>query len=231
MQDQPPSETLELRGRIIEFGSVWGEVVGCHKHAETRVYGGGGGGTNGNSSPVSIGSRVTVVQEFFLKPHDGGPERAVALRGVDVPIRDGQAVTMVSAKVQGVEGYYWVRLVNHTADRVWTIADSGDVVEGLAVPWPGKGPAGRLMVAFIFIAPLVLFRWWGLLLGPIAIMITGLGQWIYGGRVRRKLAAQLDDHCAAIVKWTFAAWASRQVDSVKQVTVSTDPAAPLPSLS
>lgn len=230
MQDQRPSETLELRGRIIEFGSVWGEVVGCHKHAETRVYGGGGGGTNGNSSPVSIGSRVTVVQEFFLKPHDGGPERAVALRGVDVPIRDGQAVTMVSAKVQGVEGYYWVRLVNHTAERSWIISDSRDVVDGLGFYFKNR-KGTDLLLWIIIIAPVVLLGWAGLLWSFIALIVISTVNWSHQRRARRNACAQFDDHCAAIVKWTFAAWASRQGDSVKQVTVSTDPAAPLPSLS
>jgi hypothetical protein len=127
-------QPFEFERHRVDFFSLTGEVIGSQKRSETRVYGGGGGGTNGNAAPVSIGSTVTVVQEFFLKRPDGD-EAAISLRGVDALLRDGQTVTMISARLDGAEQGHWVRLVNRDTKGVFTVLSPGEIFDAWKM-WP-----------------------------------------------------------------------------------------------
>ncbi len=116
-------------GRQVEVRTVTGVVVGTHKHAETYVSGGGGGGAAGNTSPVSISSTVVIKLDFFIKRDDNQQEEAIQLRGVDIPLRDGQKVTMISGEVKG-QSEHWMRLVNHNANQVfWRTWDAPSAVK------------------------------------------------------------------------------------------------------
>jgi hypothetical protein len=119
-------KNFEHKGKQVEFRSVTGEVAGAHKHAETYVSGSGGGGStfngHGRTSPVRINSTVVVKQEFFLKPGNGN-QIPVQLSAEDIPLTDGQNVTMISGHAGDIGK--WTHLVNHNAALYWKLGDAG----------------------------------------------------------------------------------------------------------
>jgi len=105
---------------------------------------------------LRINSSTVVQQEFFLLADDG-KEVAVQLTGHDIPVRDGNNITMIGGEVSG-KGGYWVRMINHDTGRYWDLANS-DVYR----KWGMVSPLKRFLVLFGLI-----------ILGPI-LFFTGVG--------------------------------------------------------
>jgi hypothetical protein len=209
-----PSNTLTLGGKIFRFGSVWGDVVGSHKHSETDVWGGGGGAGNGAPTNVVIRSSVTVKQEFFLTSRDG-KERPIQLSGVDIPIRDGQKITMVSASVDGDATFYWVRIVNHAAGRWWATRRTTDLMERWFVPpkWKrlliGVGVAVATFVAAMAIGLVqmsvtkrVSGAWAFSTIAAVFVVPFIYDRWRHT-RLRDDACRKFDEHCQLIVDWAL----------------------------
>ncbi|MCE9924359.1 hypothetical protein LZ640_07655 [Aeromonas media] len=122
-------ENFKHRNKEIEFWSVTGEIMAQNKFSETHVSSSGGGGYvgthGGHISAPRVHSTTVTNHEFWIKTEDG-TEESVQLAGCDIPLREGQKITLISAGVKGKgEGYYSV-LVNHNAKNHWFInkADS-----------------------------------------------------------------------------------------------------------
>lgn len=113
----------------VEFRTVTGEVLGSDKYSETQISSSGGGGYvsthGGHVSAPRIHSSSVTNHEFWIKTEDG-LEKDVQLRGVDIPLRPGQKITLISAGRKGAEKAWYSVLVNHSAGRYWFInnADS-----------------------------------------------------------------------------------------------------------
>lgn len=102
---------------IEEIVQVWyrtGDVVGSGKRSDTYVS--GGGSVREGTGSVSISSTVVVQQEFFLR-EDNGEETPVQISGFDIPIRDGQRVTMIYVARKNVDSGWGGRLVNLNANK------------------------------------------------------------------------------------------------------------------
>lgn len=117
-------KNFKHRKKEIEFWSETGEVLGSDKHSETHVSSSGGGGHlhngSGYISSPSVNSTTITNHEFWIKKEDG-TEKDIKLRGVDIPLRPGQKVTIVSAgHVNKDKGVYSI-LVNHSANKHWFI--------------------------------------------------------------------------------------------------------------
>jgi len=139
-QAAPPPEPFLGRGFLtsyrveetdrIAFYAVSGKVLETKKYTETHVSSSGGGGyasTSGGYSTVHISapkieSKVLTNLEFWIQTSDG-EEEAIKLPGVDIPMREGQIITLISAhKPENKEGT-WTLLVNHTAKNYWTLSN------------------------------------------------------------------------------------------------------------
>lgn len=117
-------ENFKHRNKEIEFWSVTGEIMAQNKYSETHVSSSGGGGYvgthGGHISAPSVHSTTVTNHEFWIKTEDGS-EESVQLAGRDIPLREGQKITLISAGIKGKgEGYYSV-LVNHNANKHWFI--------------------------------------------------------------------------------------------------------------
>lgn len=125
-------EDFVHRGKTIEFHYATGEVIGTNKFSETHVSSSGGGGTVGGyvgphggnvggsvSAPV-IRSTAVTNHEFWIRT-DEGKEIPIKLKGVDIPIREGQRITIVSANRKNREELFAV--VNHNDERYYYIND------------------------------------------------------------------------------------------------------------
>jgi len=182
-------ENLKIGNQEFEFFSYTGEVLSQDKFSETHVSGGGGGGAHGHSRDVHVSSRVVTKHEFWLKTDDG-KEVSVQLTGHDIPLREGQRVTVVYMQNVQFDTGYAALLINHTSDEYWKLIRVTDMA-WLRVPIPAaafwfKGLAVFMVPAFVFgfnhpehgmeailsgeLWALIAGGWW-LFLGFIAIYI------------------------------------------------------------
>ena len=187
------------RRRHVDLETFYGVVAGSNKFSETHVWGSGGGGSGGNTSSVRISSTAVTNQEFFIR-NPGGEERVVKLKGLDIPVRDGQHVTMLTAGVQK-KGYYNVRLVNHNVDRYWDITNEKFLVNRWGLVH-SKGL--RAIVSMVTIFPTILVLPKSLSESALAIVIAGnIGYWIYQEikkiSVAKQLAKYLDEYSGFIL--------------------------------
>lgn len=111
--------------KTVAFTVLSGEVVGSEKLSETRVTSTGGVHLNGNDSqvtPVRISSVSIINHEFWVKTPDG-VEHDVKLRGVDIPLRMGQEISLISALKKDGSPLHTI-LQNHTASKRWVLRDA-----------------------------------------------------------------------------------------------------------
>jgi len=121
-------EDFTHRGKSVEFWQVTGEVLGSNKYSETRVSvsssGGGGhvGRHGGHVSAPTVHSTSSAVtnHEFWIRTEDG-LEKDIKLRGLDIPLRAGQKITLISLGRKGVGNGWYSILVNHNAGKHWFI--------------------------------------------------------------------------------------------------------------
>ncbi|EPO3011086.1 hypothetical protein [Vibrio cholerae] len=127
-------EGFTYRGKDVEFWQVTGEVLGSNKYSETHVSvssSGGGGyvGPNGGhvSAPTVHSSSSSITNhEFWIKTEDG-LEKDIKLRGVDIPLRPGQKITLISAGRKGSGNGWYSILVNHSAGKHWFINSADEL--------------------------------------------------------------------------------------------------------
>lgn len=123
-------EDFSYRGKYVEFWQVTGEVLASNKYNETNISGRGGGGYigqyGGHIKPITIDSSTTINHEFWIET-EYGVEKDIQLRNINIPLRPGQKITLISAARKGSDfGFYGI-LVNHSAGRHWFINSAKDL--------------------------------------------------------------------------------------------------------
>ncbi|WKE65318.1 hypothetical protein PVT67_16885 [Gallaecimonas kandeliae] len=120
----------------IVFWSETGEVLSQNKYSETHVSSSGGGGhvgrNGGHVRAPKIKSTTVINHEIWIKKDDG-KEKNVKLVGQDIPLREGQRVTLISAGVKGENSSYHSVLVNHNANKHWFINDADSLNQKLKI--------------------------------------------------------------------------------------------------
>ena len=147
---------IQLGHWTLVFSQVTGRVLDSSKWSETHVSGGGGGtppsygGNHPEAKSVDIRSTVTTEHEVWIKDEDTGKEQDIRLSGVDVPLRAGQRITLISLRGwrNGREKNRLdnVRLVNHDAGGYWQL-QSTDKVRDLA----GYATLRRFLYGFVIV--------------------------------------------------------------------------------
>lgn len=69
---------------------------------------------------TNVTSSTTTEQEIWIR-RDGGEETVVKLFDVEVPVREGQKVTVIGARRPGAKDGFWLNFVNHSANRHWRL--------------------------------------------------------------------------------------------------------------
>jgi hypothetical protein len=177
---------FDCNGKQIVFTKVAGTVAGAHKRAETSISGSGGGGSSwdgrGRTEPVTITSTVSVKQEFFLKTPDG-KQVPVQLSDEDIPIMDGQKVTMIAGHA-GKERR-WTHLVNHDTELFWRIGNAKvhAITLGLV-----RTPLVSFMLGIVtwIAVAYVLNGWIG--------FIGAIGFWVFEWQRLRRASGALAEH-------------------------------------
>lgn len=118
------------RGKYVEFWQVTGEVLASDKYHETHISGRGGGGYigqyGGRIKPIAIDSSTVINHEFWIKT-EYGVEKDIKLRNINIPLRSGQKITLISAARRGSEIGLYSILVNHSAGQHWFINSAKDL--------------------------------------------------------------------------------------------------------
>lgn len=113
-------ESFKHRDKEIKFWSITGEVIGQNKYSETHVSSSGGGGYVGQQggyvSAPQVKSKVTTQHEFWVRKEDG-TEESIKFTDVDIPLREGQKITLIASYLNYKERGPWSILVNHSEKK------------------------------------------------------------------------------------------------------------------
>lgn len=111
---------LVINGKTYEHNYVRGTVVGANKQLETKVHGGGGGGSSyqgtGYTAPVAITSSTTTHDMIHVQDEQGG-EHAIRLQNWDLAVRETHTLTAVWLVKKGKKGGPYVAIHNHTLNQ------------------------------------------------------------------------------------------------------------------
>ncbi len=150
-------QSFSYGGKTINFSAWTGIVSGSTKSSETRVWGSGGGGyvgpRGGYVSAPTIQSTIIRKHEFWLTDKDG-KEWPFKIGGPDIPLRDGQKVTVIAGFPKGKDTGWNLLLHNYNANHYWFILSSDELVDyyRLASKW-----GWQAFVAILIIFPVVSF--------------------------------------------------------------------------
>lgn len=225
-QAAPPPEPFLGRGFLapyqveetdqITFYAVSGKVLETKKYTETHISSSGGGGyasasSEGGSfvhiSAPKIESKVLTNLEFWIQTSDG-EERAIKLPGVDIPMREGQIITLISAhKPENKEGT-WTLLVNHNAKNYWTLSNGKFLTDHFGIAHETSFYAAFGAIGAIAIP----------IFTPIPFALTGLlglgfvGYMFFKNQGKyEEVRKTVDDHLEAITGEVFQKTAELQV--------------------
>lgn len=110
-------EECHLSGsQIAIFWQDSGEVLGSEKFSEMEVFAAPMPGNVGGFGFPLIHAHSLTCQNFWLRLADGR-EKPVQIKGADIPLRAGQRVTVIYARLKGQETGYCGALVNHTVGQ------------------------------------------------------------------------------------------------------------------
>lgn len=190
---------LRLPGKSSEkvtTTQVSGVVTGTSRHVETTVSG-GGSGTYGGRVNMSVSSTSVLHQQFFVR-RDDGVEKPVRTWGQNLPIADGQRVTVIYAEArdQSVPGY----IVNHTARQGWPMFSRPQDIAvrlGVAPATPMifvraiAAAMAVIVVAWILSGISAMAAFAGMLGAPVVFLVV-----LFGDRSRRRgIGASLMQDC------------------------------------
>lgn len=127
------------KNRELEFTAISGEVLGSEKYSETHVSSSGGGGyvsrSGGYVSAPSVQSVVLTNHEFWIKT-ESGLEKDIQLKGHDIPLRQGQKITLLSVGEKNSDSSWYAVLVNHSAQKYWILSTGHDLNKEIKLQMP-----------------------------------------------------------------------------------------------
>jgi len=113
---------IKCGSKVFDFNVVTGYVLSNEKYSETKLSSSGGGGYVGRSGGLveapDIHSQSITCHEFWLKSEDGKEEN-VQVRGADIPLREGQKISIIYLSERGGSDSYHALLINHNANKYW----------------------------------------------------------------------------------------------------------------
>lgn len=201
-------DDFNYNGSSLHFWKVTGEVVSTQKHSETHVSSSGGGGYvnqgSGYISAPTVHSRAVTQHEFWLKTEDGR-EVSVKLSGFDIPLREGQKVTLISAGRPGENSGWYSVLVNHNAGEHWFLNKAESLNQKLRFA-PLKIAPAFSGVPAVIVAVILAFVTWRTNSTFLAFVIGGaylLYAAIKGQSKVRETQQRLDAHLERLAQFAY----------------------------
>ena len=166
-------ESFNHRGKEVVFWSITGEVIGNNKYSETHssvsVSAGRNSYRRNGGFDVHSSSETITNHEFWIKTEDG-LEKDITLRDANIPLRQGQKITIISAGINGAGSGWYSILVNHSAGKHWFICSAEKLNWHLKLELiTGKS----LLIAIpMFFGTSYFSESWGLALGVTGVFIV-----------------------------------------------------------
>lgn len=201
-------EDFKYRGTSIQFWKITGEILGTQKYSETHVSSSGGGGYvnqgNGYISAPTVHSRVVTQHEFWLKTEDG-QEVAIKLSGFDIPLREGQKITIISAGNAGENSGWYSVLVNHNAGQHWFLNNAARLNQKLKFAPLSITPVVAGMPALILTAILVAISWFT---NSTFLAFVICGAFLLYALIKeqariKEVQQKLDRHLEDLAQWAY----------------------------
>lgn len=169
---------IVINKKTYEHHFFRGRVVGATKQLETKVSGGGGGGSTfrgtGYTAPVTINS-TTVTHDMVHLADEDGMEHALRLQNWDLSVRESHQLTAVWLIKKGKRNGPYVAIHNHNLNET-------DYEESTLAKMHRP-----LWALFLSLAMLLVPVSGGM---RVALLVVGLGYWWYRGvSGRRRLIA------------------------------------------
>lgn len=102
------------------FKKITGELFEHNKLTSTDITSTGGGGVissgKGVIRDVEITSKLMVTTELWIR-EDDGIEKSIQFKGDNIPLRNGQKITLIYACKQGSQHSQEAVLVNHATNN------------------------------------------------------------------------------------------------------------------
>lgn len=183
----------------IDFKTVTGKVISVDKIIATKVSGSGGGGHigsyGGTVHSVSINSQNIVHQDIWLQ-HDSGLETHFRLINKDVPIKEGQLITVVIAtNVNNQKSCEYV-LVNHNSNMKYCLENASSLIYTLGIRNYTNDSTGCAIIIIYLILWFCIKNWSELIANIIGWVICFC--LIYGKISTQILKSKLKRHLKSI---------------------------------
>lgn len=147
-------EFLKLGKKNLHFYRRSGEVLSQYKHSETHISSSGGSasvsrhGTNVNAPTIS--SNVVTKHEVWLKQEDGN-EYSFTLINENIPIREGQQISLIFCGLADENSGKRSALVNHSSNKYWLLKDAESLDKDLGFI-ERAGILGRINIILFVLA-------------------------------------------------------------------------------
>lgn len=138
-------EDFNFRGKTFKFWKISGEVISTNKRGESHLSAGG------NNQSISISTTIVTKHEFWLKTSNGD-EKSITLWNIDIPLREGQNITMIAAGDPVKKNDKYTILINHTAKTYNILLEVSYLMKMLNY---GYNPMTYLTIMFIAITFLI----------------------------------------------------------------------------
>lgn len=133
-------EKFNHYGRSLNFMCITGEVLASDKRADVRVSAShslsthGGGflwqGTGSVSMNVTghsfVNTTTNTAREFWIRLPDG-VEKPIYLFDSNIPMREGQVISLIFCNADDSPNGTLVALVNHTAKAMWKVLGPAEI--------------------------------------------------------------------------------------------------------
>lgn len=128
-------ESFSYKGKTLKFRKLTGAVISIKDRSETRLHSSGGGGhvgPQGGYVPApTIRMEKTDRLEIWIKA-DGGNEECFEMPTTDIPLREGQRITLIFYVGPEDKNHVSV-LVNHDARRHWFLLNAESLAQAIAI--------------------------------------------------------------------------------------------------
>ena len=191
-----------------EFMTIAGSVLESKSWNETRVSGGGGGGSHGVYHAHAVSSSTVAHGEMWLRDRDGR-EHHIRFSGVEVPVRTGHLVTALYGRQKNTkqaEDFTALCYYNHTTGELIRLEAGIETLSYQALPvWRHGGLWFGLLWLMLFISAFSARKTGdGVFACFIMIFIFWFFSWVITrpqvNAIKRKLNKTLDEYVRSLPK-------------------------------
>ena len=199
--------------KTVHFVPVTGTVISTKKYGETHVSSSGGGGYvhqgSGSISAPTIHSHTQTKHEFWIKTPEG-KEEPVQLSGHDIPLKEGQKISLIFAINSDNKKHSLSVLVNHSAKKHWIINNGRNINVALEIALPSYGRVISIVAAiFLIFFLLNNMFYWGFKVGELFFIVAIFSSpfivyrfivaFIRSSRVSKDIGKHLED----VSQWAY----------------------------